>query len=161
MFLKHLWNENFANIPCISLRTRLCWPSCGEFSDLHSIFRLRALRYCIPVGIHLNLIRGTWPRISQSQCSFCWVKVSLYNNIAWSLAWRFANWRNYCYYGSQLKQGEKTKTENGSQQIIFILYIITVYTYSLMSTGFFYSVLKQLIGIKVNRIAHIVLHLKA
>ena len=38
------------------------------------------LRNCIPVGIHLNLIRGTRPRINQSQCSFCCVKVWLYNN---------------------------------------------------------------------------------
>ena len=29
----------------------------------------------VVVGIHLNLIRGTWPRINQSQCSFCWGKV--------------------------------------------------------------------------------------
>ena len=27
------------------------------------------------VGIYLNLIRGTWPGINQSQYSFCWVKV--------------------------------------------------------------------------------------
>ena len=27
MFQQHLWNENFAYIPCISLRTRLCWLS--------------------------------------------------------------------------------------------------------------------------------------
>ena len=27
MFLKHLWNMNFAYIPCISLRTSLCWLS--------------------------------------------------------------------------------------------------------------------------------------
>ena len=25
-------------------------------------------------------IRGTWPRINQSQCLFCWVKVYVYNN---------------------------------------------------------------------------------
>ena len=25
VFLKHLWNKNFAYIPCISLSTRLCW----------------------------------------------------------------------------------------------------------------------------------------
>ena len=31
-FLKHLWNENLAYIPCISLRTRLCWPSLAENS---------------------------------------------------------------------------------------------------------------------------------
>ena len=35
----------------------------------------RQLRNGIPVGIHLNLIRGTPPRINQSQCLFCWVKV--------------------------------------------------------------------------------------
>ena len=29
----------------------------------------RQLRNGIPVGIHLNLIRGTSPRINQSQCS--------------------------------------------------------------------------------------------
>jgi len=33
--------------------------------------RGQQLRNCIPVGIHLNLIRGTWPRINQSQYSFC------------------------------------------------------------------------------------------
>ena len=33
------------------------------------------LRNCILVGIHLNLIRATWHRINQSQCSFCWAKV--------------------------------------------------------------------------------------
>ena len=27
MFLKHLWNKNFPYVHCISLRTRLCWPS--------------------------------------------------------------------------------------------------------------------------------------
>ena len=27
VFLKHLWNKNFAYIPYISLRTRLCWLS--------------------------------------------------------------------------------------------------------------------------------------
>ena len=27
MFLKHLWNKNFAYISCISLRTRSCWRS--------------------------------------------------------------------------------------------------------------------------------------
>ena len=27
MLLKHLWNKNFAYIPCISLRTHLCWLS--------------------------------------------------------------------------------------------------------------------------------------
>ena len=27
VFLKHLWNKNVAYIPCISFRTRLCWPS--------------------------------------------------------------------------------------------------------------------------------------
>ena len=48
VFIIHLWNENFAYIPCISLKTRLRWLSpSGEFSDLHSIFRLRALRYSI------------------------------------------------------------------------------------------------------------------
>ena len=39
------------------------------------------LHNCILVGIHLNLIRGTWPRINLSQCSFCCVKVYLYNKI--------------------------------------------------------------------------------
>ena len=37
--------------------------------------RRQQLRNCISVGIHLNLIKGTWPRINQSRCSFCWVKV--------------------------------------------------------------------------------------
>ena len=37
MFLKHLWNKNFADIPCISLRT--CWFAgnsviCMLFLDL-------------------------------------------------------------------------------------------------------------------------------
>ena len=49
VFPKHLWNENFAYIPCISLRTCLCWLSLAsrvrEFSDLHSILRLRALHF--------------------------------------------------------------------------------------------------------------------
>ena len=45
VFLKHLWNKNFAYIAYIFLRTRFCWLVLGEFSDLHSIFRLRALRY--------------------------------------------------------------------------------------------------------------------
>ena len=31
--------------------------------------RGQQLRNCIQVGIHLNLISGTWPRINQSQCS--------------------------------------------------------------------------------------------
>ena len=31
--------------------------------------REQQLRNCIPVGIHLNLIKGSWPRINQSQCS--------------------------------------------------------------------------------------------
>ena len=38
------------------------------------------LQNCILVGIHLNLIRGTWPRINQSKSSFCWVKDLVYNN---------------------------------------------------------------------------------
>ena len=29
-------------------------------------------------------MRGTWPRINQSQCSFCWVEVWLYNNLRYS-----------------------------------------------------------------------------
>ena len=36
--------------------------------------RRQQLRNCISVGIHLNLIKGTWPRINQSRCSFCLVK---------------------------------------------------------------------------------------
>ena len=31
--------------------------------------REQQLRNCIPVGIHLNLIKGRWPRINQTQCS--------------------------------------------------------------------------------------------
>ena len=37
--------------------------------------RGQQLRNCITVGIHLNSIGGTWPRINQSQRLFCWVKV--------------------------------------------------------------------------------------
>ena len=46
---KTLLNKNFAYIPFISLRTRVIMltESHGEFSDLQSIFRLRALRYWI------------------------------------------------------------------------------------------------------------------
>ena len=43
--------------------------------------RGQRLRNCLPVGIHSNLIRGAWPRIKQSQFSFCWVKIKVYNNM--------------------------------------------------------------------------------
>ena len=54
--------------------------------------RGQQLRNCIPVGIHLNLIRGTWPRINQSQCSFCWVKVYVYNKIVCLTMWSLRMW---------------------------------------------------------------------
>ena len=55
VFLKQLWNENFANIPCISLRTRLCWLRiagnsviCILFSDLVHLFTSSShLDYCL------------------------------------------------------------------------------------------------------------------
>ena len=46
LFLKHFWNENFAYIPCISLRTRLCWLSLAGNSVICILFLdRRALRY--------------------------------------------------------------------------------------------------------------------
>ena len=44
VFLKHFWHENSLYFP---QNTLVLTESCGEFSDLHSIFRLRALRYCL------------------------------------------------------------------------------------------------------------------
>ncbi len=41
------YNENFAKIPSISLRTRGCFLSLVGHIHLHSIFRPRALRYCV------------------------------------------------------------------------------------------------------------------
>ena len=38
MFLKHLWNKNFAYIPCIFLRTRLCWLNLAGHSVICILF---------------------------------------------------------------------------------------------------------------------------
>ena len=38
VFLKHLWNKNFAYIPCISLRTCLCWLSLAGISVICILF---------------------------------------------------------------------------------------------------------------------------
>ena len=56
------------------------------------------LRNCIPVGIHLTLIRGMWPRINQSQSSFCLVKVWLYNNVYCSYPFIFLSYLTYFYF---------------------------------------------------------------
>ena len=48
LFLKHLWNENFAYIPCISLRTRLCWLSLAGISVICILF-LDFVRFAIRV----------------------------------------------------------------------------------------------------------------
>ena len=46
VFLKHLWNENFAYIPCISFRTRLCWLSLARNSVICILF-LDFVRFAI------------------------------------------------------------------------------------------------------------------
>ena len=46
VFLKHLWNENFAYIPCISLRTRWCWLSFAGNSVICILF-LDYVRFAI------------------------------------------------------------------------------------------------------------------
>ena len=38
VFLKHLWNENFTYIPCIFLRTSLCWLSLVGNSEICILF---------------------------------------------------------------------------------------------------------------------------
>ena len=50
---------------------------------------------CLPVGIHLNLIRGMRPRINQSQCSFCWVKVSVYKFHMSANLWPLIPWEQW------------------------------------------------------------------
>ena len=37
--------------------------------------------------VFLMVVRGTWPRINKSQCSFCWVKVYVYNKCSYSYFW--------------------------------------------------------------------------
>ena len=37
--------------------------------------------------VFLMVVRGAWPRINQSQCSFCWVKVYVYNKCSYSYFW--------------------------------------------------------------------------
>ena len=59
------------------------------------------------VWIHLNLIQGTWPRINQSQGSFCWVKVELYNK---KYVFYSEHHRLYC---------------NSKQQLFFHIFIYT------------------------------------
>ena len=46
VFLKHLWNENFAYFPSISLRTRLCWLSLAGNSVICILF-LDFVRFAI------------------------------------------------------------------------------------------------------------------
>ena len=38
MYLKHLWHENYAFIPCVSLRTLFCWLSLVENSAICTLF---------------------------------------------------------------------------------------------------------------------------
>ena len=40
----------------------------------------RGLLKCITIGIHLILVKATWPGINHWQSLFCWVKVKEYNN---------------------------------------------------------------------------------
>ena len=53
MFLKHLWNENFAYIPCISLRTRSYWLSLAGNSVICILF-LDFVRFAIWL-LHFSL----------------------------------------------------------------------------------------------------------
>ena len=47
VFLKHLWNKSSPTFPVFPQNTFTLTESRGEFSDLHSIFRLRALCYSL------------------------------------------------------------------------------------------------------------------
>ena len=64
MFLKHLWNKNFAYIPGISLRARLCWLSLAWNSVICILF-LDFVRFAI--GKHMKLQHGVQrPAIAQN-----------------------------------------------------------------------------------------------
>ena len=96
--------------------------------------RGQQLRNCIPVGIHLNLIRGTLPRINQSQCSFCWVKVYVCNKIVcltmWSLRMWFATLR--LHTTSLLHTSEVTTSWD--KRLSFSFEIITLVTTCTLQT---------------------------
>ena len=71
-----------------------CWWRSRHFKFSHtlitccSIGRWQQLRNSIPAVIHLNVIRGTWPWINQSQRSLCWVQVKVYEKTYWWLTMR-------------------------------------------------------------------------
>ena len=106
MFLKHLWDENIAYIPWISLRTRLCWPSHAGNSEICILF-LDLVRF----AIYVNLVRF-WVYPLRYGVSFSIVRVQYINILTWlrgfqdrlpylvlfslcpSLFWEFRNKRN-------------------------------------------------------------------
>ena len=45
-----------------------------------NVSRAGYIAWCITIGIHLILVKATWPRISQWLSLFSWVKVYEYNN---------------------------------------------------------------------------------
>ena len=78
--------------------------------------RGQQLLSCMLIGIHLNFIRGTWPRINQSQSSFYWVKVLEFKNYSSS---RMAYWlrghegeRNNCFSKIQLVGQKDIETKH-------------------------------------------------
>ena len=46
-----------------------------------NVARAGYIAYCITNGIHLILVKATWPRINQWQSLFSWVKVKENNNM--------------------------------------------------------------------------------
>ena len=68
-----LYISNHYSPLCYIFRLSL-QQSFGKIILLYSA-RRQQLQNCIPVEIHLNLIRSTWPRINQSQYLFCLGKV--------------------------------------------------------------------------------------